>query len=111
MHYAIMPRPAGIISGDSGQGSERVGGARNTRMRASQFPDQALKNFIQEWQYKHKQEEASRGRGGGGEEYGGSLKVRWQSSAPGTNGHSVLFTHKHSYCYDHECSLRIAYVN
>jgi hypothetical protein len=32
-------------------------------MRASQFPDQALKNFIQEWQYKHKQEEASREQG------------------------------------------------
>jgi hypothetical protein len=48
---------------------------------------------------------------GRGKEPGGSLKVRWQSSAPGTNGHSVLFSHKHSYCYDHECSLRIVYVS
>ena len=35
-----------------------------------------------------------------GEEPGGSLKVKWQSSVPGTNGHSVLFTHKHTYSYD-----------
>lgn len=45
------------------------------------------------------------------EEPRGSLKVRWQSSAPETNGHRVRFTHKHSYCYDHECSLRIVYVS
>ena len=75
-------------------------------MRARQLHDQALKNFIQEWQYKHKQEEASREGG----DFGGSLEVRWHSSAPETNGHSVLFTHKHSYYYDHE-SLRIVYVS
>jgi hypothetical protein len=46
-----------------------------------------------------------------GEEPGGSLKVRWQSSAPGTNGHRVLFIHKPSYCYGHEPSLRIVYVS
>ena len=31
-----VPRPAGIISGDPGQGSERVGGKETGRMRASQ---------------------------------------------------------------------------
>jgi hypothetical protein len=57
-------------------------------MRTRQLPDQTLKNFIQEWQYK-KERRRLQGRG---EEFGDSLKVRWQSSAPGTNGYRVLFT-------------------
>jgi hypothetical protein len=75
-------------------------------MRASQFPDQALKNFIQEWQYK-KEKRRCQGRG---EEPRDSLKVR-QSSASGTYGLSVLSIHKHSYCYDHKRSLRIVYIS
>jgi hypothetical protein len=46
-----------------------------------------------------------------GEKDRGSLMVRWQSSAPGTNGHSVLSTHKHYNCDDHECSLMIVCVS
>jgi hypothetical protein len=72
-------------------------------MRARQLHDQALKNFIQVWQYKHKQEEASREEGG---EPRGSPKAKWQSSSPGTNSHNALSTHKYSFCFDHKCSLQ-----
>jgi hypothetical protein len=48
---------------------------------------------------------------GKGGESRDSPKVRWQSSAHGNISHSVLYTHKHSYCYDHKCSLSIVYVS
>jgi hypothetical protein len=51
--------------------------------------DQALKTLFRSGISKRRLQERR-------EEPRGSLKVRWQSSAPGTNCHSVLFFHKHS---------------
>jgi hypothetical protein len=59
----VFPGPAGTISGDSGQERERERqweGQETRRMRASQSYWSSSENFIQEWQYKHKQEEAPR---------------------------------------------------
>jgi hypothetical protein len=99
-----VPLSAGIISRDPGQESESGRDKRHEEWEQVNHTGQALKNFIQEWQYKHELQ-------GMGEETRSSMKVRWQYSAPGTNHHSVLFTHKRFYSYDHECSLRIVYVS
>jgi hypothetical protein len=54
-------------------------------MGASQFPDQALKNFKSGNISISKKRLQRRG-----EESRDSPKVRWQSSAPETNGHSAF---------------------
>ena len=43
-----------------GKGVREWEGKRHEEWEQVNHTDQALKNFIQEWQYKHKQEEASR---------------------------------------------------
>jgi hypothetical protein len=104
---ASLSLPAGIISRDLGQGRESERDKKHEEGEQDSLTDQALENFILGWQYK--KVEAS--REGGRVRGGGSPKVGWQSSAPGTNGHSALSTHKYSFCYDHECSLRADYVS
>jgi hypothetical protein len=98
--------PAGIISGDLGQGGERVGGTRNTKNESKTII------LIKCWKTLFWDGNIRKRRlQGSGEESQGSPKVRWQSSVLGTNGHSILSIHKYSFCYDHKCFLRAIYVN
>jgi hypothetical protein len=69
--------------------------------------DQALNNFIQEWQYKHTQEEASMegARVQGLSEGQVAIFSSWNQRS------QCPLSPQYSYCYDHECSLRIVYVS
>ena len=59
----MLPRPAEIISGDLAQGRESGRDKKHKEREQDNWTDQAQKNFIQEWQYKYKQEEPSREAG------------------------------------------------
>jgi hypothetical protein len=104
-----VPQPAGIISGDSGQNRERESARdkRHKELEQVNFTDQALKTLFRSGNISINKRRPE----GRGKRPRGSLKVRQQSSASGTNDKSVVLRHKHSYCYDQECSLKIVYVS
>lgn len=102
-----MSQPAGIISGDLGQGVESGKSKRHKEWEQDSCLIKLWKTFFRSGNIII----SKRRFQGRGLEPGGSLKVRWQSSAPGANGHSALSTHKYSFWYDHDCSLRAVYVS
>jgi hypothetical protein len=100
-----VPWSAGMIRGDLGQGSERMGGTRNTKNEnKSIILSKLWKTLFRSGNISISKRRLG-GRGRGLSKGQVAIFSSWNQRS------HVLFTHKHSYCYDHKCSLRIVYVS